>query len=175
MVANLSTFKDHETLIQAWRLVLDRLPEDQRNAKLLLAGKDFGTQSSLKRLTRELRLEDDVLFLGQVDDISGLLQSVDLGVHSSRSEGSPNGVLECMQAGLAIVATDLEGTREAFEKYQYPWLASPDNPNQFAQNILTLKQDLILRTKIGIYNRDRVLIEYSPEKMCKSTEALVAG
>jgi len=94
MVANLSGFKDHEALIRAWRLVLDQLSSEERNAKLLLAGKNFGTEPSLKRLVGKLSLEDDVLFLGQVEDVSGLLQSVDLGVYSSKSEGSPNGVLE---------------------------------------------------------------------------------
>jgi glycosyltransferase involved in cell wall biosynthesis len=141
----------------------------------LLAGKDFGTELSLKRLADELGLQEDVLFLGQVDDISGLLQSVDLGVYSSRSEGSPNGILECMQAGLAVAATDLEGIREIFGEYQYPWLAALDDIKQFAKNILNLKQDLSMRTKIGSYNKARVTKEYSLEKMCKITEALVTG
>jgi glycosyltransferase involved in cell wall biosynthesis len=173
MVANLSAFKDHETLIRAWRLVLDQLPQHERNAKLLLAGKDFGTELILKRLADELGLQEDVLFLGQVDDISGLLQSVDLGVYSSRSEGSPNGILECMQAGLAVAATDLAGIREIFGEYQYPWLAALDDIKQFAKNILDLKQDLIMRNKIGSYNKARVTKEYSLEKMCKITEAVV--
>ena len=175
MLANLSGFKDHEVLIRAWRLVLDQLFESEGNAKLLLAGKNFGTEPNLKRLVSELKLEADVLFLGQVKDVSGLLQSVDLGVYSSKSEGSPNGVLECMQAGLAIAATDFKGIREVLGEAQYPWLASLDDANQFAQNILILKRDLMLRKKIGSYNRNRVMKEYSPEQMCKTTEALITG
>jgi len=175
MVANLSGFKDHEALIRTWRLVLDQLSESEKNAKLLLAGKNFGTELSLKRLVSELKLENDVLFLGQVDDVSGLLQSVDLGVYSSKSEGSPNGVLECMRSGLAIAATDLEGIREIFGEDQYPWLASREDINQFAQNILILKRDFMLRKKIGSYNRDRVMKEYSVAQMCKITETLITG
>jgi glycosyltransferase involved in cell wall biosynthesis len=175
MVANLSAFKGHEVLIQVWRRVLDLLLETEKNAKLLLAGKDFGTEASLKRLVNELGLDDEVLFLGQVHDISGLLQSVDLGVYSSTSEGSPNGILECMQAGLAVAATDLEGVREIFGEEQYPWLASIEDVNQFAQNILTLMRDPALRKKIGDYNRHRILEGYSPERMCKTTEALITG
>ncbi len=175
MVANLSGFKDHEALIRTWRLVLDQLSESEKNAKLLLAGKNFGTELSLRRLVSELKLENDVLFLGQVDDVSGLLQSVDLGVYSSKSEGSPNGVLECMRSGLAVAATDLEGIREVFGEDQYPWLASHDDVHQFAQNILILKRDLALRKKIGSYNRGRVMKEYSVEQMCKTTETLIMG
>jgi len=75
-----------------------------------------------------------------------------------------------MQAGLAIVATDLEAIRELLGEDQYPCLASLDNPVQFAQNILILKRDLILRKKIGDYNRDRVTEKYSWEQLCKITE-----
>ena len=173
MVANLSRFKDHEVLIRAWRLVLDQLSENEVIAKLLLAGKNFGTEPSLKCLVSELNMEDEVAFLGQVDDVSGLLRAVDLGVYSSKSEGSPNGVLECMQAGLAIAATDFEGIREVLGENQYPWLAPRDDLNQFAQNILTLKRDSVLRQKIGSYNRNRVVTKYSAEHMCRITEALI--
>lgn len=175
MVANLSTKKSHGELLRTWRLVLDNLPENERNAKLLLAGQDFGTGPDLKCLASELGLDDDVLFLGQVDDISGLLQSVDLGVYSSRSEGSPNGVLECMQAGLAIAGTDIEGIREIIGEDQYPWLAPPEDLDQFARNILMLKRNLELRRKIGHYNRNRIIKNYSPEHMCRATEALITG
>jgi glycosyltransferase involved in cell wall biosynthesis len=175
MVATLSRFKDHETLIRSWRMVLDRLSTSGRDTKLLLAGKDDGTEPRLKSLVSDLGIQDDVLFLGQVQDISGLLQSVDMGVYSSRREGCPNGVLECMRAGLAIAATEGEGIREVVGEHQYPWLSSLEDIGQFAENILALIEDAGSRKKIGDYNRKRVMREYSPEQMCKTTERLVLG
>jgi glycosyltransferase involved in cell wall biosynthesis len=175
MVANLSGFKDHETLIRAWRLVLDRPALRDRQTRLLLAGKDFGTEPRLKGLVSDLGMQENVQFLGQVQDIAGLLQSVDIGVYSSRKEGVPNGVLECMQAGLAIAATDGKGIREALGEHQSEWLSPMDDLDRFADNILFLMEDPVARKKIGNRNKERVERDYSPEKMCASTERLVIG
>ena len=109
MVGNLHTNKDHETLLRAWRIVMTTL---KRKAVLVLAGRHDGAYESLVALTRELEIERGVRFAGQVSDIAGLLTAVNIGVFSSRSEGCPNGVLECMAAGLAVAATDIEGVRE---------------------------------------------------------------
>ncbi len=174
MVANLSEFKDHEILIRAWRLVINQQVMGGQNAKLLLAGKNFGTEPRLKLLVSELNLVEDVLFLGQVEDVSGLLQSVDLGVYSSKSEGSPNGVLECMQAGLAIATTNFTGIKEVLGKDQIPWVSAQNDVEQFAQNILTLQQDIVLRERLGKYNQARIMQEYSLEQLCAMTETLIS-
>jgi len=113
MVANLNENKDQATLLNAWRVVIDRLTESGQVAVLVIAGRFGTTHERLKALAFDLCLGDSVRFLGEVNDIPGLLKAVDLGVFSSRSEGSPNGVLECMAAGLAVVATDIPGVREA--------------------------------------------------------------
>jgi glycosyltransferase involved in cell wall biosynthesis len=175
MVANLSGYKDHETLIRAWRLVLDRMATKDKNAILLLVGKNFGTELSLKSLVSELGIQDNVKFVGYVQDITGLLQAVDLGVYSSKREGCPNGLLECMWAGLAIAATDGKGIREVVGEHQSPWLSSLEDYNQFAENILALKEGVEIRKIIGGRNRERVMKEYSSERMCEATERLVVG
>ena len=175
MVANLSGFKDHETLIRSWRLVLDRSASTGRQIVLLLAGKNFGTEPKLKSLVSDLGIQKNVLFLGQVQDIAGLLRSVDIGVYSSKKEGVPNGVLECMQVGLAIAATDGRGIREVVGEHQSAWLSPLDDVDRFADNILTLMEDRATRKKIGDRNRERVARDYSPEKMCERTERLVVG
>lgn len=45
--------------------------------------------------------------LGKVDDVGGLLRSVDLFVLCSKSEGGPNAVLEAMEAGLPVSADQI--------------------------------------------------------------------
>jgi glycosyltransferase involved in cell wall biosynthesis len=175
MVANLSEFKDHETLIRAWRLVLDRSASRDRQIRLLLAGKNFGTEPRLKSLVNDLGMQENVQFLGQVQDIAGLLETVDIGVYSSRKEGVPNGVLECMWAGLAIVATDAKGIKEVLGEHQSAWLSPLDDAGRFADKILVLMEDMETRNRIGNRNRERVAKYYSPEKMCEKTERLVIG
>ena len=112
MIANLSPFKDHETLVRAWKHAQGT---SDRDAKLLLAGNQANHEAiaRLRALISELELQDSVHMLGRVDDIAGLLDTVDLVVHSSRSEGSPNAVIEAMCAGKAVIGTDIPGIRQA--------------------------------------------------------------
>jgi len=167
MIANLHANKDHETLLKAWRLVVDTL---ERDAALVLAGRHYGAYESLVELTNELGLGQSVRFAGQVSDVAGLLSAADLGVLSSRSEGCPNGVLECMAAGLAVVGTDIEGIREvAGEKF----LAPPGDAERFAKIILELAVDSGLRATIGAANQSRIKQRYNAERMCEDTVALL--
>ena len=53
-----------------------------------------------------------MVLLGHRGDVSSLCQAFDVCVQSSRSEGSPNAVLEAMALEVPVVATDVGGTRE---------------------------------------------------------------
>src|ERR1051325_2477719 len=126
MVANLTQYKDHDTLLRAWRLVVDAMESEGRSAVLLLAGRldsSDSTHHAVKALAYDLELGKSVRFLGQVLDLSGLLGAIEIGVFSSRSEGIPNGVLECMAAGLAVAGTDIIGISEAVGPSGQPYLA----------------------------------------------------
>src|SRR5205085_1382097 len=113
MVANIGPYKDHVTLLRAWRLVVDKLDVRDLDVALLLAGRFGDDVHNLKALAFDLGLDSSVQFLGHVDDIAGLLSAVDLGVLSSPSESSPNAILEAMASGLPVVGADNSGMREA--------------------------------------------------------------
>jgi glycosyltransferase involved in cell wall biosynthesis len=168
MVANLHTNKDHETLLRAWRIVMMEL---RREAVLVLAGRHDGAYESLVALTRELEIERGVRFAGQVDDVAGLLSTVDIGVFSSRSEGCPNGVLECMAAGLAIAATDIEAVRDVVGSPEF--LAPVGNERALAHSILRLADDPELCVRLGAENRERIVEEYDARRMCEEFVELI--
>lgn len=50
-----------------------------------------------------------VHFLGEIDDVAGLLRASDLFVFPSRREGMPNSVLEAMATGLPVVLCPFAG------------------------------------------------------------------
>ena len=162
MVANLHTNKDHETLLRAWRTVMTTLG---RKAVLVLAGRHDGAYESLVGLTRELGIECGVRFAGQVSDVAGLLAAVDIGVFSSRSEGCPNGVLECMAAGLAVAATSIEGVREVVGSSDY--LAPVGDATALSQAILKLAADPAMCSTLGAQNRKRIVENYDARRMCE--------
>lgn len=172
MVANLHSYKDHPTLLKAWRHVLDRCERGQRPI-LILAGRLDSRGEELRRLMDELGLVETVKFIGAVNDVSGLLHAVDLCVYSSVSEGSPNAVLEAMAAGLPVVATDIPGIRDAVGEEGLPFLTPPGDPHAMAERVQTLLTDKELRRHIGAIMRKRAVKEFTPSVMCNKYRNLL--
>jgi glycosyltransferase involved in cell wall biosynthesis len=106
----------------AGRLVPQKRPQDflamaariaarHPHARFLVAG--AGRRRPLyEHLAAKLGLADRVQFLGIVRDMRSFYASCDLLVLPSRSEGSPNVVLEAMAMKLPVVASDSTATRE---------------------------------------------------------------
>jgi glycosyltransferase involved in cell wall biosynthesis len=170
MVANLHTNKDHETLLRAWATVMTTL---ERKAVLVLAGRHDGAYESLATLTRDLGIERAVRFVGYVSDVAGLLSAADIGVFSSRSEGCPNGVLECMAAGLALAATDIEGVREVLGSSEL--LVPVGDAAALSHTILKLAADPALCSTLGEQNRQRIIEQYDARRMCEKYVQIIKG
>ena len=171
MVANLHANKDHPTLLRAWRRVVDRF--NDRKAVLVLAGRHDGAYESLTSLARELKLNGEVRFAGQVMDVAGLLSAADACVFSSFLEGCPNAVLESMSAGLAVAATNIDAIRSIVGQAGIQFLAPPKDDEALAIAILKLANDSDLRVTIGAENQRRVLEKYTAARMCESTVAVL--
>ncbi len=173
MVANVTPFKDHATLLRSWRLVLDKIEPRDITAVLLLAGRLDSPEISLKSLAYDLGLGKNVRFLGYVKDVTGLLQAANLGVFSSKLEGMPNGLLECMAAGLPVVGTDIPGIREAVGPNGLDFLSPSGNEIILAEKIVRLILDRQLAADAGRRSRERIAEEFTVEKMCKRTTELI--
>ena len=95
----------------------------------MLAGRPEGRRELLEVLARDLGLGERVRFVGDVDDVAGLLGASDVGVLSSTPlEGCPNAVIESMAAGLPVVGTDIPGVREALGDEGRPFLVAAEDP-----------------------------------------------
>jgi glycosyltransferase involved in cell wall biosynthesis len=104
-LARMEPQKRHDVLLAAWSEVDDP-------AMLLLAG-DGSLRNALQRRCAELGLTGRVRFLGDRSDPADLLAAADLTVLTSDWEGMPLAVLESLAAGRPVVATDVDGLREA--------------------------------------------------------------
>jgi glycosyltransferase involved in cell wall biosynthesis len=173
MVGNLSQLKDHATLLEAWRLVLDRWAGGSPVPSLILAGRPDDRSADVQRRIDTLRLQSAVRLPGYVEDIPGLLQACDLAVFSSRAEGLPNGVLEPMACGLALVATDLPGTRAALEATQPEWLVPAGDVAAMATSLDALLQAPELRRRQGEANRAFVTAQYGASALVERYAALL--
>lgn len=173
MMANLHPFKDHATLLRAWRSVVDAEAGLGGRAVLLLAGKPFQSVAPLEALATDLGVAGHVRFLGQVLNVAGLLAACDVAVLSSPREGMPNAVLEAMASGCAVAGTDNPGIRDVVGPAGVPFLAPPGDAPALAERILWLARDSALRARIGETHRRRVAAEFPPERMCREMAALL--
>jgi glycosyltransferase involved in cell wall biosynthesis len=175
MLGHLHSGKDHDTLLRAWRLVVAGMETVGRRAPvLLLAGREAGTHYAVKALAYDLGLRDRVRFLGEVADISGLLEASDLGVFSSRSEALGRGATEPMYAGLAVAATDVPGIREAVGAPGLPFLSPPGDAESLAATILRLARDSDLRGRVGRENAELIRERQSAKETTAVYAELVA-
>ena len=173
-VANLTRFKDHATLLRAWKIVQDAWTGNDRPVLALAGSYNPGhIYDACLEIVQEGGLDSTVRFLGSVPDVPALLQASDLTAFSSPGEGMPNGVLECMAAGKAVVASDLPGVRDALGPKVDDVLVAPGDHVRFAQILLELLQDKERREALGTANQTRIRTEFSVERMAERYLAIV--
>jgi glycosyltransferase involved in cell wall biosynthesis len=97
------------------------------------------------QLAKELNISDRIVFDNFRQDIPSVLHSVDIYCLPSLWEGFPIGVLEAMAMGKAVIASDVDGTREAIVHEQTGLLVPASNRELLAQAIIRLVTDDALR------------------------------
>jgi len=92
----------------AFQNFLKNLKEKEKAKKLKLLFIGEGKYVDLlKTKIRELKLEENVIFLGKRDDIKELLAIADLLALTSYIEGSPNVILEAMASNVPCLGTNV--------------------------------------------------------------------
>ena len=134
-VGRLVPVKDHATLFEAARRVLDSCPE----AIFVLAG-DGELRERLQREAVDL-LGDRVRFLGWVHDLPTLYAAFDVVVLTSRLEGTPVALIEAAAAGRPVVATNVGGVSEVVRDGNTGLLVPPRDAVAVAANVVTLLDD----------------------------------
>jgi len=166
-VANIMRFRDHATLLHAWKHLQDAWQGEPKPV-LALAGAFGDSFRDVQRIWREGRLDSTVRFMGAVQDVGALIDASDLAVFTSRKEGMPNAILECMAGGKAVIATDLPGIRDALGPNAGDVLVPAGDPVQLARRLLDLLPDASRRTSLGDRNRKYALSEFTVARMANT-------
>lgn len=150
--------KGQDVLLAAALEVVARTP----GAHYLIVGQRWSDKDESRRLEAELHaaaegsLTGRVHFLGVRDDVDRLLNEVDMLVHPARQEPLGRVLLEAAASGVAVVATDVGGTREIFpSECQAACLVPPDDAARLAAAMVELLNDAALRARLGAAARCR--------------------
>jgi glycosyltransferase involved in cell wall biosynthesis len=165
-VGRLIAQKDHATLLRAFALVHEALPE----ARLAILGSG-PLEAETRALAAELGLADAVLLPGRTD-IRDWLERADAFVHSSRWEGFGIVLLEAMLAGLPIVATRVSAVPEVVVDGETGLLVEAGDHAGLARHLETLLSDRGRAAALGAAGRRRALTEFSVDRMANRTLAL---
>lgn len=150
----LSKEKGLDSLLYAWRLVVDKVPE----AHLLLLGEggEFrNVEAELRHLRDELNLERVVHFLGYKANVVDYLLCSDVFVLPSYVEGMSNSLVEAMGAGVAIVATDIPANRELIENGSNGILVPPGDAASLGAAMISVFQSPGLCQMLGDSAREK--------------------
>ena len=156
--------RDPVTLLRAWNSIQQSW-DGPNKPVLVLAGAFGEPYSECLRMVRQMQLETTVRFVGRIHNVAALIKACDFAVHSSRAEAMPNGILECMASGKAIVATDLPGIRDALGEPSAGVLARPGDAEDLARVLLGVLRDKSMRTALGEANRLRAAQEFSIQRV----------
>ena len=106
-------------------------------------------EMALKKLSRGLRLESRVRFVGHVnhDELPQYLRACDIFVRPSRSEGMGNSFVEAFAAGLPVIATQEGGLSDIiFDEKRNPdmpitgWAVDKDSPDEIAEAVKNIME-----------------------------------
>jgi glycosyltransferase involved in cell wall biosynthesis len=134
----------------------------KRKVQLLLAG-DGPERRALEQFCSKLGLEDSVRFLGHQGNVRPLYGVADLFVLPSHSEGSPNVLLEAIDADVPIVATAVGGIPEIVEDGISALLVGRMDEDAMVVAINRLLGDRKLRDQLRT-NARLVLAKHTPER-----------
>jgi glycosyltransferase involved in cell wall biosynthesis len=138
-VGRLAAQKNQHMLIK----LLKRLPD----VKLAIAG-EGELRTALEDEARALGVFDRVFFLGEIppEDIGIFLSAGDIFMFPSVYEATGLAMVEAMQIGLPVIASDVPGIREVLEDEDSfsGILVHPEDENGFCQAVKNIIEDIDL-------------------------------
>ena len=148
MVARLSHWKDHPTLLHA----LSGLKDLEWRLELIGEGP---LRDQIEEMVRELGLTSRVTFLGFRPNVPKLLAEAQVFLLISKWEGFPRSILEAMRAGLPVVATNVGGVKESVVDGISGFVIQPGETVRLRECLRKLITISAMRVSMGKAGRER--------------------
>ncbi|HEX2054828.1 MAG TPA: glycosyltransferase family 4 protein [Actinomycetota bacterium] len=169
VIGRLTDAKGQTYLVQAVPSLVRRFP----NLAVVLLGRG-PSREHLLRQAAALAVSGTVRLAGYRPDARLLLDAADVFVLPSQQEGMPLAVLEAMDAGIPVVATNVIGTSEVVVDGETGILVPPRNPKALAAAIEELLSDTGRRRLVGAAGRRWYLERFTASRMADETARVYA-
>jgi glycosyltransferase involved in cell wall biosynthesis len=148
IIAQITPWKGHQEALET----LDALRVAHPRARLLLAGEpkfvaratrydNRRYEAVLRRYVEDRRLERNVVWLGERDDVPAILAAVDILLVPSWAEPFGRVVVEAMAMGCLVVATAVGGPAEVIADGVDGLLLAPGEPLLWARELARIVSD----------------------------------
>jgi glycosyltransferase involved in cell wall biosynthesis len=167
--------KGQEILVEAAGILKQR----GRLIKALIVGAPFPANvehlTRLKKMIRQLGIEDQVIFTGELADPRPAYLAMDILAMTSVQPEPFGGVVgEAMSLGLPVIATNIGGSMDQVVEGVTGFLINPGDPGALADSIEKLMENPELRRQMGVAAAERVRTNFSPGEMIGKIERVLA-
>ncbi|MCL7389959.1 MAG: glycosyltransferase family 4 protein [Thaumarchaeota archaeon] len=174
-VGRISRKKGVIDLVKSFSKIVEKEPD----TILALAGREEKWYADeVRRVIKELRIEDNIVFLGPVPnkDVIHLMRACSLFVYSSiGGEGIPRAILEAMACGKPVVATRVSGIPEAVRDGETGYIVEVGDYEVFSDRVLRILRDKGLRERMSMNARALIEREFNYEKIIPQLVQLIEG
>lgn len=146
LIGNLSALADHKDY-PTWIRTARRLSDENPALRFVIAGTG-PDEEAIRELVRKSDLENTVFMLGFRADVVSVMQSLDVFLITSKTEGLGTIVLEALAAGVPVVATRAGGIPEMIIDGETGLLATVGDDAALSQCVLRIFTDADLRARL---------------------------
>lgn len=142
------------------------------DVRLVIVGKG-PEQASLEQRAQALGIADRVTFTGHLEAVEQALPWFDVLALTSRTEQTPNGVLQAMAAGKPVVSVDVGDVRLMLCPENRQFVTPKNDKQAFVQALERMLADSEIRARIGSRNQVHVREHYSLDRMVAAYKELL--
>lgn len=154
-------------------LASENILKEIKNVKILLIGnenKDYADK--IKQLIVLKEIENNVIFIGFIDNMPAILKELDILVLPTYMEGFSRTIIEAMAMEKPVIATNVGGNPEAIENNISGLLVPVHDTIKLEKALRTILSDKQKALQMSKKARERVVANFSIERNVAETEKI---
>lgn len=140
--------------------IIKHLTDDSVEVKLFIIGSG-SEEAKIRFLVHNLELDDNIIFLGVIDNPPKYFRYFDLLLLTSDYEGMPFVIWEAMSSGLPIVSSAVDGITEVVRETECGLLFEKDDISSAVSKIEMIIENPSLKNKLGENGKSAIHNKYN--------------